>query len=111
MSIQNWAEDIIIVELPPEPEIGEELKSVTEIIQERGGHDVILDFSHVGILTSSAITKLLKLRELLAGRGRQLIFCGVTPATRGIFMVTGLEGVFKIVVDKSVALANLQMAS
>ncbi len=32
-------------------------------------------------------------------------------ATKGIFAVTGLEGIFKIVDDKFVALASLQMVS
>lgn len=109
MNIHNCSENIAIVELSAEPEISEELKTITEIFQDKSDCDVILDFSHVNILASSAITRLLKLRELLAGRERQLILCGVTTATRGIFTVIGLDGVFELVNDKSAALATLQM--
>ncbi len=111
MNIQNCSENIALVELSAEPEIGEELKTITEIVQDKNDCDVILDFSHVDILTSSAITKLLKLRKLLADRGRQLIFCSVATTTRGIFTVTGLDGAFQAVDDKSAALAILQMVS
>ncbi len=111
MGIQNWSKDILLTDLPAEPEIGEELKNVIEIIQKDGNSDVIVDFSNVDIVTSSTLTKLLKLRKMMAGSGHQLIFCCVTPATRGIFTVTGLDGVFYTVDDKFTALASLQMVS
>jgi anti-anti-sigma regulatory factor len=109
MGIQNWSENVILVELPPEPEFGEELKSATEIVRDRGDCDVILDFSSVDIVTSSSLSKLLKLRKLLVDCGHQLIFCSIASATRGIFTVTGLDGVFEVVDDKFAALATLQM--
>ncbi len=111
MGIQNWSKDILLAELPPEPETGEELKNVIEIIREDGNCDVVADFSNVDIVTSSTLTKLLKLHKLLVSSGHQLIFCSVTPATRGIFTVTGLDGVFHTVDDKFAALASLQMVS
>jgi len=111
MGIQNWSEDVILVDLPQEPEIGEELKTVTEIVRDRGDCDVVIDFSLVDIATSSSLSKLLKLRKLLADCGHRLIFCSVAPATRGIFTVTGLDGIFEITDDKFVALASLQMVT
>jgi anti-anti-sigma factor len=111
MGIQNWSEDIILVDLPQEPEIGEELKTVTEIARDRGDCEVVIDFSRVDIITSSSLSKLLKLRKLLGDCGHRLVFCSVAPATRGIFTVTGLDGIFEIADDKFVALASLQMIS
>ena len=111
MGIQNWSENIILVDLPQEPHIGDELKSVTEIVRDRGDCDTVIDFSSVDIITSSSLSKLLKLRKLLVDCGHQLIFCNVAIATRGIFTVTGLDGVFDIVDDKFVALAGLQLVS
>jgi len=111
MGIQNWSEDIILVDLPEEPQMGEELKTVTEMVRDRGDCDVVIDFSQVDIVTSSSLSKLLRLRKLLADCGHQLVFCNVAPATRGIFMVTGLDGVFKLVDDKFVALAGLQIVN
>ena len=111
MGIQNWSENIVLVDLPQEPEMGDELKAVTEIIRDRGDCDMVVDFSCVDIVTSSSLSKLLKLRKLVGDCGHRLVFCSVAPATKGIFTVTGLDGVFEVADDKFVALASLQMVS
>ncbi|MHC4160459.1 MAG: STAS domain-containing protein [Planctomycetota bacterium] len=99
------------MDLPQEPDMGEELKSVTEISRDRGDCDVVVDFSDVDIVTSSSLSKLLKLRKLLADCGHRLVFCNVAAATRGIFTVTGLDGIFELAEDKFVALASLQLVN
>ncbi len=109
MGIQNWSEDIILVDLPAEPEMSDELKTVIEIVRDRGDCDLVIDFSSVDIITSSSLSKLLKLRKLLGDCGHRLVFCGVAAATKGIFTVTGLDGIFEIADDKFIALASLQM--
>jgi len=109
MGIQDWSEDVILVDLPQEPEMGEELKTVTEMVRNRGNCDVVIDFSSVDIVTSSSLSKLLKLRKLLTDCGHQLVFCNVAAATKGIFTITGLDGIFEFAEDKFVALAGLQM--
>ena len=111
MGIQNWSEDVILVDLPQEPQMGDELKSITEMVRDRGDCEVVIDFSSIDIVTSSSLSKLLKLRKLLADCGHRLVFCSVAAATKGIFTVTGLDGVFEIVDDKFVALASLQIVS
>ena len=111
MGIQNWSEDIVLVDLPQEPELGDELKTVTEVVRDRGDCEVVVDFSNVDIITSSSLSKLLKLRKLLSDCGHRLLFCSVAPATKGIFTITGLDGIFEMVDDKFVALASLQMVS
>jgi len=111
MGIQNWEDNVILVDLPREPQTGDELKEVTEIVRDRGDCDVVIDFSDVDIVTSSSLSKLLKLRKLLTDCGHRLVFSNVAAATRGIFTVTGLEGVFEIVDDKFVALASLQVVN
>ncbi|MBN1393259.1 MAG: STAS domain-containing protein [Sedimentisphaerales bacterium] len=111
MGIQNWSEDIILVDLPQEPNMGDELKTVTDMARDRGDCDVVIDFSAVDIVTSSSLSKLLKLRKLLVDCGHRLVFCNVAPATRGIFTVTGLDGIFELADDKFVALASLQIVT
>jgi len=111
MGLQNWSEDIILVDLPPEPGLGDELKTVTSVTRDRGDCDVVVDFSSIDIVTSSSLSKLLKLRKLLTDCGHRLIFCNVAPATRGIFTVTGLDGIFEVADDKFVALASLQIVN
>ncbi|MGA2171677.1 MAG: STAS domain-containing protein [Sedimentisphaerales bacterium] len=109
MGIQNWSENIILVDLPAEPQMGDELKTVVEIVQDRGDCDVVMDFSSIDVISSSSLSKLLKLRKLLLDCNHQFVFCNVAPATKGVFSVTGLDGVFKVVDDKFVALAGLQL--
>jgi anti-anti-sigma factor len=111
MGIQNWSENIVLVDLPAEPLMGDELKVITDIIKDRGDCDVVVDFSTIDIITSSSLSKFLKLRKILTDCDHKLIFCGISPATKGIFAVTGLEGVFKVVDDKFVALAGLLLVS
>jgi anti-anti-sigma factor len=109
MGIQNWSESIILVDLPAEPLMGDELKTIADVIKDRDDCDVVVDFSAVDIITSSSLSKFLKLRKMLGDRERQIVFCNVAPATKGIFAVTGLEGIFKVADDKFVALAGLQL--
>lgn len=111
MGIQNWSDDVVLVDLPTEPEMGEELANVTAMVRDRGDCEVVIDFSQVDIVTSSSLSKMLKLRKLLTDCGHKLVFCNVAPATKGVFMVTGLDGVFEFVDDKFVALASLQIVS
>ena len=111
MGIQNWSENIILVDLPQEPQIADELKTVIEIVRDRGDCDVVMDFSSVDIVTSSSLSKLLRLRKLLVDCGHHFVFCNVAAATKGVFTITGLDAVFEFVDDKFVALAGLQLVN
>lgn len=109
MGIQNWSENIILVNLAPEPQMSEELKTVTEIVREHPENDVVIDFASVEIITSSNLAKLLKLRKMMVENEKKLILCGVSVRTKAIFLVTGLENVFEFVDDQFLALAGLQI--
>jgi anti-anti-sigma factor len=111
MGIQNLSENVVLVDLPQEPELADELKSVTEIMRDRDDCNVVIDFSGVDIVTSSSLSKLLKLRKVLADCGHRLVFCSVAAPTRGIFKVTALDRIFELADDKSVALTSLQTVS
>jgi len=111
MGIQNWSDEVILVNLAKEPDMGEELQTVIGLITEDAGRDVVVDFADVDILTSSSIAKLLKLRKVLKDNGHKLVFCSVQPKTRSVFTVTGLDSVFQFVDDSFVALASLQMVN
>ena len=108
MGIQNWSDDIIFVDLHREPRMNDELKTVTDIVQDRQDCDVIIDFSNVDIITSSSLSKLLKLRKLMAECKHRLVLCGIPALTRNAFVVTGLDGIFEIADDKFAASENLR---
>ena len=107
MGIQNLlSEDVLVVELPSkEPKIANELKTVNETVSNKPDCDVIIDFSGVEIITSSSISNLLILCNLMSEHGRQLILCNVAVVTKCIFTVAGLNEVFDFVNDQSTALA------
>ncbi len=108
MSVQNWSENILLVELPAEPKIRNELDKVTEIVRLANKYDVVIDFSHVDIMISLTLSGFLKLRDSLAGAGRRLIFCSTVPITRDIFRVTCFDGIFEFVDDRAAALQMLE---
>ena len=110
MGIQNWSENIILVDLAPEPQMSEELKTVAEIIRDRGNCDLVIDFAGVELVTSSSLAKLLRLQNLLKSCEHKLILCGLSKRTAGIFHVTGLEHIFDFVDDQFIALASLQLS-
>jgi anti-anti-sigma factor len=106
MGIQDLSENVVLVDAPPEPALNEELKNVTEVVRERGDCDVVIDFSRVDIVTSSSLSKLLKLRKVLMDCGHRMVLCCVAHATKGIFSITALDGVFEMVDDQSAAMAS-----
>jgi anti-anti-sigma factor len=107
MGIQDISENVILADVTAEPGLNDELKNVTEVVRERGDCDVVIDFSKVDIVTSSSLSKLLKLRKLLLDCNRRLVLCCVAKATKAIFSVTALDDVFEMVNDQFAALASL----
>ena len=110
MGIQNWSENIILVDLPDEPDVADELKTVMEIARDKGDVDVVIDFSSVYTITSSHLSALLRLRKLLLDCGHRLVFCGLAPAIKGVFTTTGIQEIFEFMDDKLLALTSLQIA-
>lgn len=109
MGIQNWSESVILVNLAAEPQMSEELKTVIEIIRDRGDCDVVVDFAAVELVTSSSLAKLLKLRKLLESCEHKLILCGLSKRTGGVFNVTGLGDIFEFAENHFIALTSLQL--
>jgi len=111
MGIQNWSENVILVNLAKEPDMGEELQTVIDVVSEDTAQSVVVDFSETDIVTSSSIAKLLKLRKVLHDNNQSLVFSSVKPKTRSIFNVTGLDSVFEFMDDAFIALASLQLVN
>ena len=109
MAIQTLSEDVIFVNLPGnEPERGDELRNVIEIINTRGSCDVIISLVRAELITSLNIGVLMRLRDLLNKQGRHLILCHVGFLTKCIFTVAGLGKHFNFADDKSAALEYLR---
>jgi anti-anti-sigma factor len=108
VKIDSVSGDITIFSVCPEPDLGLEIQAITEMVSKEVNSNVIVDFLRVDIVRSSSLTKLLKLRQVLINRNRQVVLCGVQPLTQSIMEVTDLNKVFAIVPDKEAAMAAIQ---
>ncbi len=111
MAMQDWSENIVVVDLPNEPGIAEELENVTNMVRDRGNCDVVVDFTAVDIITSSSLSAMLRLHKLLTDCGHRIVLCSVAPATKSVFTITGVNVIFDFVEDKFTALAGLQLVN
>ena len=109
MAIQNWSDEITVVELSDDPQFTDELSSLIDALEQKPT-DVVLKFAAVGFINSSNVAKLLRLRKMMTTEGRRLIFCDVNSQVWGVFLVTGLDKIFDFTNDISTALATLQLA-
>jgi len=109
MAIQKWSDNITVVELGEDPQFTEDMLTLMDGLAEKSS-DVVLNFSTVGFVNSSDISKLLRLRKVLINARRRLILCGVGAQVWGVFLVTGLDKIFEFINDIPTALATLQMA-
>jgi anti-anti-sigma factor len=110
MPIQNWSDDIVVVELGDDPQCTDDLDSILKSIESRPKVDVVLNFGEVTFLNSSNIAKLLKLRKLLVvNHHRKLRLCGISTHVWGVFLVTGLDKIFEFADDVASGLASLQI--
>ena len=109
MAIQNWSDDITVVELADDPQFADELTSLMEGLEKKPT-DVVLNFGAVGFINSSNVAKLLRLRKLMLSKERKLVLCDVNTQVWGVFLVTGLDRIFDFTGDVATALATLQLA-
>lgn len=77
-------------------------------MQDKPGHNVILDFSSVDIITSSSNERLLELRKFLADQGCYLMLCNVCSTVQTVFTVSGLDNIFETSDNKFTALQLLE---
>lgn len=109
MSLENWSETVLLVELQDDPVFTDDLSAVLDQVQDNPELDVVLNFAGVNYLNSSNIAKLLRLRKLLQSHNRQLKLCGVNTHVWGLFLVTGLDKVFTFFDDVAMGLASVHI--
>ena len=110
MPIQNWSDNVLLVELADDPQFTDDLAAVLESVQHNGGVDVVLNFQNVSFLNSSNIARLLKLRKLTVINGhRKLKLCAINTHVWGVFLITGLDKIFEVYDDVASGLASLQL--
>ena len=83
--------DASILDTVQVQQIGEELY---ELIDDKAIRKLILDFSNVKFLSSSALGVLITLRKKSDEIKGKVLLCGMKPDLRKIFKITNLEKLF-----------------
>ncbi len=111
MSIEDWSDDITILELSDEPAFSEDMAALMQRLDEQGDMvpDVIINLAGVSYLNSSNIAQMLRLRKRLNTAGRNMRICAVDDQVWGVLMITGLDKIFDFTDDVTTALASLQL--
>jgi len=107
MAVQQWDDDTLVVKLTNDPVLSDEMAEVNVRLDD-GDRDVVLDFSDLTLLTSSGISKLLRLRKRMTEAGRKLILCSTRDRVWSVFLATGLDAIFVFAEDVSEALTRIQ---
>jgi len=108
MDVQRFKQKVWMVRVPGEPQLRPELALLRKRVADADATNLVLDLSRVGIVGSRSLGMLVRLHRLLSEKGRRLILCSARPATKGVFRVAGLEGVFDCAANKSDALDILR---
>ena len=110
MPIENWSDNVLLVQLGDDPQFTDDVTALLETIEKNTSTDVVLDFQNVNFLNSSNIAKLLKLRKIqTANNHRKLKLCAISTHIWGVFLVTGLDKIFDVYDDVGSGLTSLQL--
>jgi anti-anti-sigma regulatory factor len=101
------SEHMIILGSLDKPDRIEQLDKLLKLTQENADWDIIVDLSDITI-NSRIISRLLKLREVAKGAGREVILCGIDTQVKSVFTVTGIDGAFRLTKDRSSAVGMLE---
>jgi len=112
MPIENWSDDVLLVELSDDPQFTDDMTALLETVEKRSDLDIVLNFQEVNFLNSSNIAKLLKLRKMqVASHRRKLKLCAINTHVWGVFLVTGLDKIFDVYDDVASGMLSLQLKS
>ena len=111
MAIQEWSDEIIIMELSDEPLFSEEFDNLLRRFEDSKDavRNVVIDLRSVTYVNSSNIAQLLRLRKMLSTSKRRMRLCSVNDTVWSVFLVTALDKLFDFTDDVSTALASLQI--
>ena len=100
----DWSDNIVIAKLPAEPQASCELGTVTRLISDKPGSDLLVDIGAVNEPTYRTLQKLTELCKLLHERGRSCVFFNVSKATKRVFDLYGFNRVFEIAAESEIVL-------
>jgi anti-anti-sigma factor len=109
MPIEKWSDKVSVIHLQDDPQFTDDLAAI-ERHASLHPSAAVLDFSGVGMITSSNIARLLLLRKRINHSEGRLVLCNLNTQLWGALLVTGLDQIFDFSDNVTTALATLQMA-
>lgn len=109
MALNQWNDDIVILELLNEPDFSEDTDSFLMKIQIEGASfpHAIVDLQNVTNLNSSNLGALIEIKKLLLSKNHRMIICNISDSIWSTMLATGLDQVFEFIENTPVALASL----
>lgn len=86
-------------------QIGEQLAS---LVAQADHPKILLDFTNVQYMSSSALGMLITLHKRVREKGGQLRLCNIQSAIYEVFVITRLSEIFQICPSRAEALTSLQ---
>ena len=86
-------------------QIGQQLQA---LVAKDAVPKLVLDFSNVGHMSSSALGVLITLHKRVREKNGQLMLCNIQPAIHEVFVITRLNEIFQICRTKQEALDSLK---
>ena len=100
--------ELLDEEILDEMVIGNISESLFSVVQDRTPVRLMLSFSRVRHLSSSALGVLIRLHKRIRESGGELRLCCIQPTIYEIFKITKLNEVFQIYEDRAEALRSLE---
>tara|TARA_B100000579_G_scaffold416840_1_gene412836 strand:- start:177 stop:512 length:336 start_codon:yes stop_codon:yes gene_type:complete len=106
MTLNQWSDEILILELCDEPDFSEDTDSLLTKLRsdEAINFNVIIDLQQVSKLNSSNLGALVEIKKLLQARGKRMVVCNISDAIWSTMLATGLDQVFEFIEDTTTAL-------
>ena len=109
MPIQQWSDQILVVEMGDDPQFTDELNSLIEQLERNPSLDVVLNMWGVNQIYSSNISQLLRLRAAMIANERRLFLAEIRTQVWGVLQEVSLDKKFDVVDEVANALTLLQM--
>jgi anti-sigma B factor antagonist len=90
------------------PQVDALARSLLGLAEDPGRARMVLDFEAVELLSTAVLPALLALRKALQAQGGGLALCGLRPAVREVFAITGLERTLNVFATQQEALRSIR---
>lgn len=107
MCIENWSDNVIVVNFSDGAEVGEELAEVAGQVCQQCDRDVVVDCSDLDRMDCASRRWLLELSDALTARGHRVVLCGQKARLKKTIRAPALVPAMDFASDRFTALAGL----